>query len=658
MSTKFNRYLITTINCAIHGYFIFGVYSDRQTWDTWPLGGLLLLAFLMSTSYSKRFHGNWQDCLLISGMIAFLFYFSWLPLIILKYGNEWQLSLYINAIFSFIFVMLVQAQLKQQGQYFKIDKEVPDLTGERLTLCREVAKQAGLTPVAIKVATLGSFNALVQGFRRCIIIVDKRATESLLDDEFRALLAHECGHIRWGGVYPYLLVGPCLFFVTHVCILHYGWDLNFFQLMWCGLFLYFAISHTLEILCDRFGKVMVGAKCMDQMLVRVHNDIAKPMRQSIDNLWFCPFITHPPLAVRKAFLMNENKGIIGRYLSMWIIVGLILFHPTIWPLVCLWYLVFMLKYIQASRTCTLGLHGNIKKRNPLLRNTFIGCLSAIAVSLLLVKFFDSAIASIVMIALLFVVLALCIVGVFRGWFRSNHMSELSKNTQKKIIEMSVAIQEGRAEEALETVALISPKDKDKPWVVALTSTCLIHLDKLEEATTVLDKLNERAPDFLPSIHNRAVVECCLGRYDNAADIATRLGQHTGDPASLTLCAIFLWRSGRLGMAQQFVGKALDYKPEYGPAMGIAGVLDLELGCISPENAKKRIDLAAKLEPQDPLVMLAQMIWEARFGDTENAALQFTGIMKKIEKEQKLGWRHFYEAIRIELQLPDVNQENV
>ena len=656
MNDRVQKYLVIAINCAIHGYFIFGedgIVSDGRTrHDLLPIVGLLVLALLISIPYAKRFQGSWGDGLWILAKVALLFYLSWLPLIVFIDSPDWEFALFVNAVFSFVFVMLVQTQISKQGKYFQIDKEIPELTGDRLAVCHEVARQAGLTPMAVKVATFGSFNALVQGLRRCIIIVDKRATEALSDKEFRAMIAHECGHIRFGGVFPYLLVGPSLFCVTHIGSLHYGWQPNFFKLFCYWLFISFAVSQTLEILCDRFGRKLVGAESMVQLLVRIHNDIARPIRQLIGSLWFCPFITHPPLGVRNAFLLNDNTRITYRYFGMWFVVGLILFHPIIWPLACVWYGVFTIRYLKVARECTLGLSGNVKKQKPLLRNIFIGCLVALAICLFVLPIFsDSAFAGEAMLVALLAALFLCIVGLIRGWFRTpNQLTELSQKTQKILIEMSAAILEGKAEEALIIAESISPEESKKPWVMVIIATCLIHLDRLEEASAMLDELNEREPDFLPLLNNRAVVEACLGRNKRAADMAARLGQHTGDAVSLTVCGVILWRSGRMQIAQQFLSKALDYKPDYAAAVGFAGLLDLELGLTSPEKAKPQIDHAASLEPQDPLVMLALMVWEVRFGSAENADLYFKAIMDKLEKEQKLGWRHFYEGIQKDLQL--------
>ncbi|MBI4603378.1 MAG: M48 family metalloprotease, partial [Planctomycetes bacterium] len=284
-------------------------------------------AVVIAVPYCARFKASLADHVWVAGALAGLLVLPLLPFLL------WERP----ASHPFFFLTLILGPLigsgarrafRAQGRYFGSDRELPELTGEPRRHAEAVLERAGLRAASFRVESLGSFNAAVQGLRRCIVMVDRRAAESLPPAELAAMVAHEAGHVRYGGMLPYFAVAPVALAAASFAapLWAEGDRLAPLLLYLPGLIvLQTAVRQLLEIACDRRAARWTSPGDVGRLLVKLHAD-QPALVQRVTQGWLAvPFVSHPPLRVRLAAFGEGAARDLVRYRSIWTFVVLCFF---------------------------------------------------------------------------------------------------------------------------------------------------------------------------------------------------------------------------------------------------------------------------------------------------------------------------------------------
>src|SRR5262245_45997335 len=241
-------------------------------WVQWPRSSypsavillLMLLwfagALLLSIPYARRWGAGWRDAIRIA---AVLWLAVSLPAVSLWSGPS-------NSLFPFAFgplyAFFLYVVFRNQGRYAFSKRDLPELQGEPRVAAEKILLKAGLSPVAMRVTPLHTFNGAVAGLRKCMLILDRRASVELTISDLSALVAHEAGHLKRGDVYLHLLIAPLALLCGLVAEDRTGLKGSFFPVFTC---LYvgagMAVRQAVELRADRFAAGLMAPEDVGSM---------------------------------------------------------------------------------------------------------------------------------------------------------------------------------------------------------------------------------------------------------------------------------------------------------------------------------------------------------------------------------------------------------
>jgi Zn-dependent protease with chaperone function len=269
-------------------------------------------AFLITWPHVRRFGGRLGDGLWAGAAIGLVLILPAAPLLALATPPEVAQVRTLAA--SVATAGVLAASLRAQGRHFHTQRDLPQLAGPARQAAEAVVAKAGFAPISFRVAFLPSFNALVQGLRKCAVLVDRRASEALSPNELGAVIAHEVGPIRHGGLLPYLGAASLVFSGASLGdAVGAAHRLGSFDLLAAILASRCLVSQWLEFRCDRFAARLGYAEELARALERLHADYAPATRAVANSLWGAPVLSHPSLAVRSALLLGRADRVVATH---------------------------------------------------------------------------------------------------------------------------------------------------------------------------------------------------------------------------------------------------------------------------------------------------------------------------------------------------------
>ncbi len=568
--------------------------------------------------------------------------------------------------------IVVHVAFNAQGKYLYTDRELPDMEGEARSLAASVVERAGLRPLAIKLARLGSFNALVQGMRACVVVVDRRASESLPPDEFSALIAHEAGHVKTGGILPYISVHAIVLVFMNVQDVA-GWTTLHHAGTFVGLFfgLRIWVSQRLEFACDRFAADMLGSSAVANMLRKAYADMPSRLTRFIGAPLSVPFLSHPSLAVRLAALGESDLEVLKWYRTVWqgvlwlcfilpcgsflvwnavdatsipwIVKSASWMLPGAYFVLCLLVNLTLLRIVSAFHKVSLS--GARAKSRRIRRLFFLVLILLIAVTASLALAPSSAeILALPLAALLLLLLVLIIAALLTGAFRSNDLTTLPMRVRRAVAEVQAAFDEAKPDEGLELANRALEVDRGHPWLLAQKSGCLVYLGRLDEARDVLEEVLDAFPGFPLARLNLCIVQLLRGALDEAEEAARELCEAApADASTWHLRGMGAYQAVNYDAAAQYFEKAAALKQRNGPALAGRTLVSLDRGeC--PDVSREWMDIAWASEPNNPLIIAAKARWEQLGGDPECARETLETIFTQLEKIGARGWMSYYKKL--------------
>lgn len=616
-------------------------------------GGWLLAAFLLAVPYCLRFGGTWLDGCRVGLGLGVLFALPLLPLIWHPTRDPW-LMLGVTVVGLILMWRQASTSLTRQGYYDYTTRDLPELEGEPIRIARETLERCGLRPLSIRVAPLGSINAVVHGLRTCVVVLDRSAASRLTPDELRALLAHEAGHVRCGGVYPYLVVLPAL-----LCLYNALGTASVVDLVAAFFCATYAVSQAIELVCDAFAARMAGQQATCSMLRKVTSDLPLRLARLSQSWWPAPFATHPPTRLRCAFLGEGGRGatlaypVIGTLLFTVVVVYPFLPWRLGWRLLptSLAYLAglvttsFVLGWARHRDSGYRDLAGPRGWRLALL--VAVGAawaLFLLSVSLS-VKLDPSPTWIGALLGGLLGALLLTVVAVLAGAFRFGTILHF-RGARQAIAETSAPLFEGRPVECVELA------DKH----MRLQSLPVqAHLRLLRaNACFLLGRLDEAYEDLqMPLAHDHLrswaavqlwLVEWHRGRFAESQALELEVFRRSPEEASIWYQKGYMaYEAGRLTEAEAALQKACELKPQDPGTLAARAMVAFESAPNTPE-ADAWLDEARRLEPEHPSVLLAGSRQAALRGDAEAARSLHVRSKQALEKRGYFLYLAEYEKL--------------
>jgi tetratricopeptide (TPR) repeat protein len=165
-------------------------------------------------------------------------------------------------------------------------------------------------------------------------------------------------------------------------------------------------------------------------------------------------------------------------------------------------------------------------------------------------------------------------------------------------------------------------DAEDPSAYGILSDSLLELGRYDEAMSAAQKMVDLKPN-LPSYSRAAYLQWVRGDLRAAREsvrLAIDSGRDRRDPEpeawTIVQAATMFWQEGDLEGAEAGFDKALDWMPEYPPALVGKGRVALAKG-----DAARASELLARAYKQSPLVETAWLLGDARAeaGDAKGAA---------------------------------------
>ncbi len=569
-----------------------------------------------------------------------------------------------------LFSLLILSRL---GRYMFTDRSFPPLEGRARDVVEAALERTGVRPISIHSAPLSNFNAAVQGIGKCAVVVDKRAADSLNDSQLSALIGHECGHVRTGGLTPYLATMPITGVTIQAVV---GWSNttpSIIQGLTLWLLLHLALSQALEFYCDRYSGKLFSPEAMSSLLQRLYDDYPRAIRRFLEHPIFYAVSTHPPGVVRINELTPEAPSTNGppprngsfAYITGWSIAFFLVLFPLALQLATpsadepawqsrlgiitssayvIWVFSFWIVVGRAQRRSHIGHFGLRSSSGTHRVLTILGGVATLSSMVVLTRVAAEhrSIASVSFLICAILFLSLLLFGILTGKFRRGTILALPAAARPKVISASAALLEGHPREALEILSKIHPKHSSAPWVISLRGAAQLLVGELDEAAESLDTLLAERPDFTPALVTRANVAIGRTEPDRLREFVDQLGaaKPTFDAVHHTrgLACLELMEPARAIASFRAVQ---ELKPA--DASAIAGeVIAALMQGTSPTDLEERLTEAETLEPRNSLVHLARAAWAHHSSDPEGAQQSLAEAIAELNKRQWLGWVPTYE----------------
>lgn len=635
-------------------------------WMQWPYSSnpsrlvliLMLLWFagavLISIPYVRRWGAGIRDAIWIS---AILWLAVSLPAVSLWSGPS-------KSLYPFAFGPLYAAFLflvfRNQGRYAHSKRDLPDLEGEPREAAEAILRKAGLTPVAMRVTPLQTFNGAVAGLRKCILLLDRRASVELTIPDLSALVAHEAGHLKRGDVYLHLLIAPLALLCGLEAEERTGLRMSFLPVFIC---LYagagMALRQFAELRADRFAAKLTAPGDVGSMLRRVHGDMPLSVGRTARAPLFAPFLTHPPLDVRLKALGIPSRGG-GRWYGATMAAQLLLSslpfvislaNPSappalVWGPAGVVFILFFWAFgsliVRARRSFGIAMSGPTRAglSKPLV---LILAVAAATLTALLAVGVDSPLfmAWVILSALVI----FCALSIFL-WrrFAGAGLATLPGPLRTALVEALAAAHEGKPEQALERLVSVPTNHYRHPWFRAVQGECLMLAGRLEEAACSLEAASERDPRFTLPKFDLSMVLLLQGDADRARKLIEEVcAFEMDDPLAWRIRAQIGLHKGDIVDARKSIDRACALKPEDAAALGIAALVAMDEGGYERDVAAKVAE-AERAGPQSPQVLLARSRWLARLGQMDESMKALEESCGRLAKLGLKVWIGYYQSL--------------
>jgi Zn-dependent protease with chaperone function/Flp pilus assembly protein TadD len=599
-------------------------------------------ATLIAVPFALRWGGGFvgalrESCAAIAIVLLPVLPSAFIPVIS---SHAWAGSAFVG-----VFLMLM---LRDAGMYLHTARKLPEAQGPVREGILRILEKAGLNPKAVLEAPFPSYNAGVLGLRDCLVIVDRRAAREMPPEELAAIAAHEAGHaIRRDPLLLLALPGLSLF----VAALATRERPDAYLPLSLCLFLggYPQLSRALEFRADRFGAGLAGAAALASALRRIHADTPLAFRRVLEAPWTAAG-THPPMPLRIARLLGEatprfsSLGILRGCLTL-LPLALAAFRPDLpWPAILAsgltilaWTLLAWFRirwiYLRSYRTSAPG-----RSRVRPTRWVLIVWILLLCLLTLLLRggpYYTRA----VLITSLAALLSYVTLRITQRPLAAP-LEFLPRPLRTAVVETSVALLEGRLEDALRCTEALSPSHREHPWGRYSRGSALFLAGRADEARTEFAAAAQADPRFLQPRINLSILDLVSGRPEaslSAADEAAALAPE--DPVVWLLRGQALTDAGRREDARAAFDRALALKPGEPTALAEKALIEMD------ENrpAEEAVRAALEAGPRKASSLLARARWLHVQGRSADSAAALQESLAALAPPELRPYRAWYEA---------------
>lgn len=622
-------------------------------------------AYLTAWPYTRRFGGGMADWLWIGTALGLVVTLPVVPFFwceVLKPGTNFVIVL----LGCFALAAVAVGTLRAQGRHFFVERELPELAGEPRRAFEAVLARAGLEPVSFRVVAFPTFNAMVQGFRKCIVIVDQRLIEAFTTEELSAVLLHEAGHIKHGGILP--ILGAVTAALTGASVLDVlGWSASLGLLdLIAAVLLFLAItSQWLEFRCDRFAAALASPGAFLRSLEKLDEDLPPAAARVAMSLWSVPVGSHPPNKTRAALLQGGGRRTVAAYLAVLLAasLGLVVLPlsariaeaasgvglPAVveWIAWCgpqvynLWWILFRVALALAARRVGWAPLTELRRGRRLLWATLI------AWSTLFVLMWASPSQPAPdwlvpwILGLLVSALLLTILSLLLGAFRLGPVL-LSGRVKRAYLEVNAAIEEGKPDEALAIAEKALRRKPKHPWLQMARGQCLLWLGRLDEAAECLAAPVRNRSARPTAVYLLAMTELLRENPALAGELAGSLVKEVPKNAlAWLLVGIAAGEAGRHAEAEASLARSCELKDRNAVALARRVVYALERG-LTPGTTDAWMEAARTSDPRWPGVLWASARWRLARGEAAQAREDMRAALDELRKRGMLGWIASFE----------------
>lgn len=616
--------------------------------------GAVLATFLgavcIGIPYARKWQGTTADGVVV---VAAMWGVMALPLLPLSFMPD---ASPLPLVVAFIYAFLLAQQARWQGRYLYTQRKVPELEGEARQLALRVVEKAGLRPLAILVAPLPSFNAMVQGLRACVVLLDRRAARELSPEELSALVAHEAGHLKYA--HTLFLLGMPSLALTLAAFLGAG-DTQAVLLVGAALVfgLRPALSQAIELRSDEFAESIVGAGPVVRMLERVHGDRPAAVTRAIERPWVAAFLSHPTAEVRVSRLEGRSPDVPA-------MLGVA--HLVRWGLTAATVLLALTRprpRMEASISLVLlivlSVAASVRLRRAFLKSYRVSLASSTGQTLALLRLVLLLGGLVALLVAYFAAPAtfrpeMFLLG-FMAWLGAVLLFKAVSSTKgaglalqpqflrSAVNEALAAVGEGRAQEGLNAILNVPARFGRNAWFLAVRGLCRLHVGESQPARASLEDAVTVLPRFAFAHYVLILRHWLAGDLEPAKrSLETLVNLAPDDPLVWTLKGMVHLDAGELPAARAAYEKALAIRPaDIGALAGLAHVI-LDEGRPAAE-AELAIRNAREVAPRSPSVLLLEARRLQRSGQAAEAETMLQEALRQLTPGERL-FQPKYESL--------------
>ena len=611
-------------------------------------GGGFAAALAIAIPYGRRFRATAPEYVSLVAHLALLLL---LPLVPLAF---WRAPVAATWVYQVFMAWTAAWVLLSQGRYLGTDREVPELSGPAREIADRALADAGLRPLRVLVARFPNLNALVVGLKTCVVVVDRRASESLSPGQFRAMLAHEAAHVRQNAMFWHALtwtLGATLLNVASGMRLGGAMAvLGVAGVVFCGGG---AIKQSLELDADRFALRFAPVGDVASMLRRVVADLPTSALLAAHSLLMMPFASHPPLEARlgaigagPAGLLWMNRGVragalVATVVMPWAVTLLRWPHARALAMVTAavlmtWLIAaYVWRWISAtgSYAITMGVGGGSA-------GWLIGGVVALALAIVAIVARETMIRD---TRLLMGGLAAAIAGLWMlGRSRRGRITSLSRTERAAIVEAVSAFSEGKPAEALELATKGLSSRPKQPWLLAVRGASLAQTGDPALAVAELESIDRR---FTFGLFQLVVAEILADRLDDArANAAALTKLAPRDPLAWDVRGLAEFAAGDVGAADASFIEECRLRPASARGLAWRALANVErAGTWTPE-ASRFLEESRAIEPDAPPAHLAEARRAGLAGEAGAARASYDRAMEALRREGLAGWGRWYATL--------------
>ena len=616
---------------------------------SWFVGALFL-----ALSYGRRWGGGLRDVLPVAAVLWTLMSLPSLSQFVAPTGTG------LAFLFAPGYAALLAWGFRRQGRYAYSKRDLPELEGESRAAAEAVIRKAGLFPAAILVGPFPTFNAVVSGLRRCIVVIDRRASLELPAAELSALVAHEAGHLKRGDMFLYLSIAP-LAMLAGLVADAVAFPSDFMIPVALSLYVGVgaAIRQAAELRADRFGAMLTRPEDVAAMLKHVHGDLPLSLLRTIRSPVLAPFVSHPPVDVRLAALETPpGRRLRGHVAALAVQLassvtpmGIVLLSPDPRPAL-VWgaaavtltpYVLLIVMLVFHSRR-SFGIASSGTRGGHLSRPlNWISAATTGAFALILVLGGEApglAAGLILSAVLTFGSFAIGLWGRLMG----AGLASLTPRLREALVEASAAAHEGRAEVGLERLARVPAKFSRHAWYRSALGECLMMAGRLDEARAALEEAVREEPEFILPAFQLSLVLLLQGRAPEALKLIDKVcASAPNDPAGWRARGLIGLEVGALREARESMARACALKPADAATLGGAALIAMEEGA-PDSDVEARLAEAERAGPKTPPVLLAKSRRLAGLARAEESRAALQESFDQLEKSGLRVWIPFYQSL--------------